>query len=703
MRDVRPPTAADGDWAESEEGNEALIALHARLNEDARRVRRRRERMSRMRRRAWMPVALTAGVTAIVVILSVALGGVERGGSGPDAAGPAMRPAAQLLSYESSCSQLLRTLRKQSAAHIVQVLESASAPVSAEEAMPYAHAELASPPVQAAESDTPAGGTSITNVQEGGVDEPDIVKTDGDRVVSITAGVLRVQNAADGAIVGSLDLSNYVSANDAQLLVDGDHALVLLGAGGTVSAGGPFSPPLSGQDAARSTYLFVDLSGQPRVTGSFRADGSYLDARMVGTTVRIVQSSSPTFDFTSSYGNVAAEQKVISRAPLSVWLPSYTVTDSHGTATEQTVPCSDVAHPADFSGSSMLSVYTLDLAHLGTAVVAPATVAADGSTVYATQSSLYIASEPEFGRTPSASGGQPAETTEIHRFDIAGSGTPTYLGSATVPGHLLDSYALSDYAGDLRVATTSGYSMAVAPKARPLAGAASPTASTPASSEQSSVYVLDDDTLKLSGHVGGLGKGEQIYAVRYEGPLAYVVTFKQTDPLYVLDLHNPAHPSVAGALELTGYSDYLHDAGDGRLIGVGQQANAQGRVAGMQVSLFDVGDPTSPERASQVVVPHAVGENDVDPHAFLYWQPTGLIVVPLDSWSNNAGRVLVLRLDGTNLTKLGTIANPKSGPASYLGIRRSVLVNGMLWTLSNGGVKITQPDDLTQQAWVPFS
>jgi uncharacterized secreted protein with C-terminal beta-propeller domain len=218
------------------------------------------------------------------------------------------------------------------------------------------------------------------------------------------------------------------------------------------------------------------------------------------------------------------------------------------------------------------------------------------------------------------------------------------------------------------------------------------------------VYVLDDETLKGAGRVGGLGNGEQIYAVRYVGPLAYVVTFKQTDPLYVLDLHNPAKPVVAGELQLTGYSDYLHDAGGGRLIGVGQQANVQGRVAGMQVSLFDVSDPAAPRRTAQVVIPSAVGESDVDPHAFLYWPSTGLVVTRLDSWSpNESGKVVVLHVAGTTLTEIGTIANPTDGrPSDALGIQRSLLVDGKLWTLSGSGVKVTDPQNLKQLDWVPF-
>jgi uncharacterized secreted protein with C-terminal beta-propeller domain len=304
--------------------------------------------------------------------------------------------------------------------------------------------------------------------------------------------------------------------------------------------------------------------------------------------------------------------------------------------------------------------------------------------VYATSTSLYIASNPQWSccTVPSASLSTPQQT-EVHRFDITGSAPPTYLGSGSVPGRLLSQYSLSDYAGSLRLATTSSEG----------------------GKQSSSVYVLNADTLKTTGSLSGLGAGEQIYAVRFLGTVAYVVTFRQTDPLYVIDLRNPAAPKLAGTLQLTGYSDYLHDAGNGLLIGVGQEASSAGRVAGLQVSLFDVNDPAAPTRTGHVVLSDAPGESTLDPHAFLYWQPTGLIVVPIQSWaSDQSGKVLVLKASGTSLTSVGELANPLSGGASDdgQGIQRSLIVDGELWTVSGSGVQVSDPASLSRQAWIPF-
>jgi outer membrane protein assembly factor BamB len=234
--------------------------------------------------------------------------------------------------------------------------------------------------------------------------------------------------------------------------------------------------------------------------------------------------------------------------------------------------------------------------------VSTVSLASDGDTVYATTSSLYIASNPQWWYAPrrlpmvmpNAGSLRPApqvrplmppQQTQIHRFDISRPGAPRYVASGEVSGRLLNQYSLSDYAGYLRVATTTGDALAD-----------EPGDSNAVSTSSSSVYVLRADTLTKVGELDGLGERQRIYAVRFIGALAYVVTFQQMDPLYTLDLRDPTAPRIAGTLELTGYSAYLHPAADRTLIGVGQEATAQGRPLGTQISLFDVSNPASPRR-----------------------------------------------------------------------------------------------------------
>jgi hypothetical protein len=154
--------------------------------------------------------------------------------------------------------------------------------------------------------------------------------------------------------------------------------------------------------------------------------------------------------------------------------------------------------------------------------------------------------------------------------------------------------------------------------------------SAPLTASQVTVLERDGDVLRRTGSVGGLGKGEQIRSVRFIGDLGYVVTFRQTDPLYTIDLSDPAKPEVAGELKILGYSAYLHPAGPGRLLGVGQDAGEDGRVTGMQLSLFDVSDPANPKRLDAVSVGDAWTDVEGDHHAFTF--ADGLALAPFQRW-----------------------------------------------------------------------
>jgi hypothetical protein len=241
------------------------------------------------------------------------------------------------------------------------------------------------------------------------------------------------------------------------------------------------------------------------------------------------------------------------------------------------------------------------------------------------------------------------------------------------------------------------------------------------------------DGLREVGSVGGLGKGQRIYAVRFDAGVGYVVTFRQTDPLYTLDLRDAAHPRVTGSLEINGYSAYLHPLGNGRLIGVGQAADANGRIQGTQVSLFDVSDPSSPRRLAQFHVLYGHSAAEFDPHAFLYWPATGLLVIPMTSMvatavpgatagggptGNGGGAVgkvapgspgtpvpfapeqvagaVALHVTDGAITQLGTVSHDN------VPISRSLVIDRTLWTVSQTGLGAYDLGTLAAQAWEPF-
>jgi uncharacterized secreted protein with C-terminal beta-propeller domain len=342
----------------------------------------------------------------------------------------------------------------------------------------------------------------------------------------------------------------------------------------------------------------------------------------------------------------------------------------------------------------VLTVLTLDLTrNLGTGD--PVTVAADGDTVYGSGTSLYIADDHRSQMIPQPLGPTGRSSvpvpnkTQIHRFDIAAPGPPQYAGSGEVEGTLLNQYSLSEYNGHLRVATTVGQ----------------PGAANGPRQSQSIVTVLarGDKSLTQVGRVDGLGKGERIYAVRFFGAVGYVVTFRQVDPLYTLDLSQPSRPRVVGELKITGYSAYLHPVGDGKVLGVGQEATEQGRRLGSQVSLFDVANPATPSRLAQYQIEGGSSEVEYDAHAFLYWPARNLVVVPvmeakiarsLNGEYRQTNYALVLKIEQGRLVEAGRVSHTNGM------IRRSLAIGEELWTLSDAGFMVSGLDGLGQKAWI---
>jgi uncharacterized secreted protein with C-terminal beta-propeller domain len=509
---------------------------------------------------------------------------------------------------------------------------------------------------------------STTNTHEAGVDEPDVVKTDGRRIVTVTNGVLRVVDAATRTLTGALDLDLMGRGPGlVNLLLDGDHVLVLGQAYRANSMG--------------AQLTLVDIAGPPKVLGRYTMDGSVLDARQIGSTVRVVVQSQPRIEFPPPIEGRPNDQTVVNRraidqTPLDAWLPQYTVSDGNGQATSGHVDCGSVSRPAQYSGTSMLTVLSFDLTKDAFDSGQPVSIVADGQTVYANGPSLYVAGDQRWrymwGVRPDLPPQQPS--TELYKFDISGPGKPRFVAGGKVDGWLINQYALSEWDGNLRIATTAG---------QPWNGTGS-TAST--------VYVLHESggQLRELGKVGGLGRGERIYAVRFIGPTGYVVTFRQTDPLYTVDLSNPSTPTVTGELKITGYSAYLHPIADGQLIGVGQETSNTGRIQGLQVSLFDVRDVTRPTKLTQYTLPSERTEAEFDPHAFLYWAPRGLIVLPISSG------MLVLAVHGATISEAGTV-----GAATDDYVMRALVVGDTLWTVSMQGLQANDLTTLVRTAWLP--
>jgi hypothetical protein len=554
-----------------------------------------------------------------------------------------------------------------------------------------------------------AGGQdfSTTNVQESGVDEPDEVKTDGKHIFAAENGRLYALDARSNPpkLLGTLDLDGYGQ----QLLLSGDRLLVMsgqpiyyaIGVVGPVRAAQAM-PIYPGVQSSTLTLIDVSKPDAMKVLRTMSVNGGYLSARMTGHTARVIFSATP--QAVPVLEGVAAPEQApkISRTTTPDWRPTYRLRRGRKgkIARHALVRCTAIARPAIFSGLNSLTVLTIDIDQ-GLDPVDSDAIMTDGQTVYASKDSLYIATQKAMVEQPNTDSPPPEQLTEIHKFDISKPDETTYEGTGVVTGTLLNQYSMSEQDGFLRVASTQAPLWWSPGNDRP---------------SESFVTVLkqDGNALTQVGRVGELGKGERIYAVRFLGDVGYVVTFRQVDPLYTVGLSDPEHPKVLGSLDLLGYSAYLHPVGDGLLLGVGQAANEQGRTQGTQVSLFDVSDPANPTRLSNKLVGSGSSSTvEFDPHAFLWWDPLHLAVLPVQVYDyqeagNGQPSNQFIGAIGFNATKAGgvTEAGRVSQPADSYGysppVLRSLVVGDRLFTISTEGALASDLATFADQGFVTF-
>ena len=481
---------------------------------------------------------------------------------------------------------------------------------------------------------------STSNVQEAGIDEPHVLKTDGRRMVVASENRVHVVDVTGPApvLVATVEIGDRWISN---LLLHGDRVLVFASQWDVIV---PFAElgdtdseiePMSSWGPTTGIVEIDLASTAPRVTRRLDIEGDYIGARLTDGVVRLVTRSRPraipwavpeTADLAAQERSTGANRDLIASTTVDDWLPRFALSDAAGTTTAggRLVDCDRVWVPPHYAGPGTLSVTTIDISSEGLdGPMDTSSIMSDGSTVYASPEHLYVTTTRwhDWRLEPAGPGdGAPVET-EVHMFDITGRATSTYVGSASVIGTVLNQYSMSEHEGHLRIATTT------APVWQPWR-----TEGGPESESFVTMFAVSTAGLSEIGQVGGLGIGERIFAVRYLGDIAAVVTFRQVDPLYLLDLSEPTAPAVRGELKITGYSAYLHPLGDDLLLGVGQEATEEGFTVGTQVSLFDIADLDRPERIAQWTAPGGHSQVEFNALAFLHWQPSELAVLPLNQY-----------------------------------------------------------------------
>jgi hypothetical protein len=365
--------------------------------------------------------------------------------------------------------------------------------------------------------------------------------------------------------------------------------------------------------------------------------------------------------------------------------------------------CSSFHRPSDSHARGVTSILSLDLA--GDALeIDHDQVLTNQPLFYASKDTLVISEAANDGWW-FWSHREDREWLNVHTFDISTAGQATYLASGRVEGDLHDSFSVDEEGGYLRLATTT--------RGR---GDGS-------GEEENHVFVLgrQGDHLEIVGHLGDIARGEEIMSARLVGDKGYLVTFRQVDPLFTLDLADPTAPKLVGELKIPGYSSYLHPISNEHVLAVGYAGDEFGITWEQQVSLFDVSDFASPKLAT--TLPLALeGEwawsEAIDEHkAFTYWAPRKLLALPQSSsnatWNEEQqaydhaylSRLVLIDVDAEagTLVRRGTVdhsdfynADPDAYPYGNIDIRRSIFMGDFVYTLSDRAISVNRTDDLTR-------
>ena len=491
-----------------------------------------------------------------------------------------------------------------------------------------------------------ANGSTGTNTQEAGVDEPDVAKTNGRIVVRLVENRRVVITDVRGESARELaDLALPSDGYATGLLLVGDHVLVAGDHGGVEPMLEQKRGDLTIAPTPAGTELYdVDVSdpANPRLDSRTSWSGRQLSLRQYDDTVRLVTSTAlPLLPFVQPGAEMSADEaeqrnrEIVRESTVQDWAPG--------------LDCADVFHPRTWSGSETVSVATFRPGAVDAATQVAVTGA--GSEVYSSADRLYVTAtdwggqvvldrpmaSPETSPESSEFRPMPPTRTHIHAFALEGSST-RYLASGDIGGTIKDRWSLDERDGHLRVAV-----------AWPDRGGAA---------RENGIVVLDErgDRLETVGELRGLGVEEQVESVRWFDDLAVIVTFRQTDPLYTIDLTDPTSPRRLGELKIPGFSAYLHPIGDDQLLGLGTDATTDGLTLGAQAAVFDIRDRSTARQVDKVTFGDSSLGASEDPHAFTWLPAADAAITTLQSSGMEPG------------TEPGMEPNvePSDGPAMVL-------------------------------------
>jgi Beta propeller domain len=472
---------------------------------------------------------------------------------------------------------------------------------------------------------------SGTNVQEAGVDEDDLIKSDGNRIFALTRvavtnslptnQLVAYTRGANGLLVqdGSYSLGSGYGVIGMQFAKQANTLAVIKSEYKQVVTGSSAPPaPTLGASLTiapvpgYSQTLIDIIGGQTNLPKkqSLTIDGSLLATRLVGNTLYIASTWWPRLaaDVLPATTSAADRTQAINALTAKDVLPTISVNGATPTELVSETDCFLQTKNA----STQLALTTVVAIQLDSPTLTRTVRCLLGGqeAFYMTPQSVYFATAR--WDYPVVNGVVQTNTfpsnifTDIHKFSLADN-TVNYRGSGSVDGHLgwvtaQKAYRFSEFEGALRVVTFTGTLGWTLP-AVVTTGSLPTTAASPATLSilkegldvNAKAALVVQAKLPNATRPAPIGKpNEQVYAVRFQGNKGYVVTFRRTDPLYVLDLTSTTDPKIAGELNITGFSDYLLPVSSNLLLGIGKDADANGFVGGVKVALFDVTNVNQP-------------------------------------------------------------------------------------------------------------
>ncbi len=582
----------------------------------------------------------------------------------------------------------------------------------------------------------PGAGPSAytqTNLQVPGVDEADFVKNDGTHIYVLSGKKLYVTKswpADQMALLSSLE----IEGNPREMFLDEKNRVVVFSS--QYEAYDRNSEPFWDYDLymeasaapcsnCRETSVKVTVvdASDPAALSVLREEylpGAYAHARRIGSSVRLVLRNrmhwpsgiraSPSVNDplyqdhareAAAYDQLMDEnEKLIRSQSLSFWLPPARHRAADGTMAEVAYRCQDFQRSNAPTQLGAVTVATLNLDAPGQELQR-SSLLGQVKEIYASATALYVANWhwwwwPRAGQQ---------DFTYLHKFDLSNPDRATYLASGVVEGHILDQFSLDEYQGHLRVATAL---------ARRVDGN---FWSRSELSNRVSVLAERDGRLEVVGQSEPLAPGETLKSSRFLGERGFVVTFRQTDPLFSFDLSDPANPRKIGELHIPGFSTYLHPIDPTHLLAIG--AESTWNNSGLKLSLFDVGDLAAPREIANLSLAGAYGLSDalVDHRAFTYFLEKKLLAIPYYGYESASGnqsqvsfggfvselRLFRINVEAAKIEPLGALSmtdlyaarNDLSWTYYYSpSVRRSVLADDFAYAISDVGIRSANINDL---------